>query len=1161
ESFTLSVTFTNTGNTGSYFYAGFSIWDHQPSVGDIPVFDGWSNKIYLSPGQQKSYSWTTSLNDVGNYWLQFGVWDETKSELFDKKPYPAQNLIEVIEPSPTCTITFYTNPPNVGSIVFNGVTYTNGQSGEYSSRTYSISANIPSGYKFKNWETSGGVSITDSTSFSTTVTVNGDGLLKANFEILVALTIKGIDVSHYQGDIDWSEVYNAGYRFAFIKATEGDDRPPVLIDDYFEKNMEEGHAAGVLVGAYHFAHPESNDPVREAQFFISVAGKYLKEGYLRPALDIETGANLGKSYLSNWINEWMNTVKSETGVEPILYVNSNYARDYLDGSIANYDLWIAHWTCDPNASPNIGIWDDWDFWQYYSPDYCGENYVPGINGGVDLNIFNGDMSRLQDFIITTAQTQRPYPVITSPLQIFSSSPYYPYHVGDSLTSTFSITNRGRASITFDILVVGGRINNEVVDFAKAYGITLNPGESYDYIGNLVLEKPGTYYFFCAYYIENPTEEEKKLLDKNNWNTAIPVEIEGEVITNPNEAQRYRAMSINVLEETTYITPSLPGLWNEIHGPWEEISDDMVYEIQQIVVDPNDAENIYVLVQYKRWGWPGGYWPKTEHIFKLSAGKWKEITGNLPFLIANTIAVAPSDPNVIYVGGEKGGVYKSVNGGVSWTSLNGPEVGWWIFKTNPRIFSIAVDPVDPNTVYVGTESGAWRKKDGGDWEKITGDIIPKIEINPYEPGIIYASSIVEYSEGVYRSGGILRSEDGGNSWKRKWTKGIVNDIGIATEGKMYVATGSYPTKFILPGLTEAALVDFPIFADGILRYDGGNWGDRNNWHDARGKEGHNPLPDAIPYSVCMYPDFPNMVFVAFPSEGIMYSPNFGNDWFSLGLQGKNIKGLLLITTNSNSLVLYAYGAKNLFKLELSTTAIIARVHSPVELRVYDSQGNVTGLVNGTIKEEIPFSLYDNESKTVIIFYANDTYRYELVGTGNGTYELTANNIKGENISTFAITNVSITMGIKHEYTIDWNNLSETGGGITRIEYNNTNKSKQTLVLYSPTPSFICSSTNPAVNQKVPFDGSSSYDKDGSIVSYTWDFGDGNISHGKMVNHSYSHPGNYTVTLTVIDNDGIINTYSIEIKVKEKKGIPGFEVIVLTIAMTFAAIIYAKKRRIN
>ncbi len=215
---------------------------------------------------------------------------------------------------------------------------------------------------------------------------------------------EGIDVSSYQGDIDWPQVYNAGYRFAFVRASWGNQIPPVYIDDYFETNMQNGHAAGMLIGAYHFAYPEYTDPVSEAHHFLNVAEDYLIEGYLRPGLDLEDDPGfdsypyrLGKEALSNWVHEWMNTVKNETGIEPIIYVNSHYANNYLDTSIADYDLWIAHWTYNPDIPPNTGVWDSWDFWQY-----SDSGSVPGISGDVDLDVFNGDMSRLNTFMISVS---------------------------------------------------------------------------------------------------------------------------------------------------------------------------------------------------------------------------------------------------------------------------------------------------------------------------------------------------------------------------------------------------------------------------------------------------------------------------------------------------------------------------------------------------------------------------------------------------------------------------------------------------------------------------------------------------------------------------------------------------------------------------------------
>jgi VCBS repeat-containing protein len=91
QEFTLSVTFRNTGTSGTNFYAGATIFDSSGNQ----VQNLWSDKIYVSVGSQGYASWTTSIDKAGEYWLQFGIWDETKSKLLDRKPSPSQNLIRV----------------------------------------------------------------------------------------------------------------------------------------------------------------------------------------------------------------------------------------------------------------------------------------------------------------------------------------------------------------------------------------------------------------------------------------------------------------------------------------------------------------------------------------------------------------------------------------------------------------------------------------------------------------------------------------------------------------------------------------------------------------------------------------------------------------------------------------------------------------------------------------------------------------------------------------------------------------------------------------------------------------------------------------------------------------------------------------------------------
>jgi hypothetical protein len=106
--------------------------------------------------------------------------------------------------------------------------------------------------------------------------------------------------------------------------------------------------------------------------------------------------------------------------------------------------------------------------------------------------------------------------------------------------------------------------------------------------------------------------------------------------------------------------------------------------------------------------------------------------------------------------------------------------------------------------------------------------------------------------------------------------------------------------------------------------------------------------------------------------------------------------------------------------------IVKIGSPGELRVYDSQERVTGLVNGEVRMEIPNSSYSDE--TVIISSPSDSYHYKVVGTGEGSYALTVTQVR-EQTSEFTVTNMATSSGAVHEYTIDWNALSQGEDGVT------------------------------------------------------------------------------------------------------------------------------------
>ena len=218
------------------------------------------------------------------------------------------------------------------------------------------------------------------------------------YAIFFGQNVHGIDVSHWQGNINWNDVASDGQVYAWAKASEG----MTYQDPQFMANMSNGIDAGVIMGAYHFARPDNNLAIQDAENFLNTAGAYIGAGFLPPVLDLENPYSGGQSIdllslfssseLSSWVMEWSNTVELQTGIAPIIYVNGNYA-NYLNTSVNMYGLWFAQ--PDETLSPpvNIGVWDDWSFKQY---SWWGE--VSGIVGDVDLNIFNGGMTEFNELI-------------------------------------------------------------------------------------------------------------------------------------------------------------------------------------------------------------------------------------------------------------------------------------------------------------------------------------------------------------------------------------------------------------------------------------------------------------------------------------------------------------------------------------------------------------------------------------------------------------------------------------------------------------------------------------------------------------------------------------------------------------------------------------------
>jgi GH25 family lysozyme M1 (1,4-beta-N-acetylmuramidase) len=199
-------------------------------------------------------------------------------------------------------------------------------------------------------------------------------------------TLEGIDVSHWQGTIDWTKVAAAGKKFAIIKATESTN----YIDPMYATNHAGAKSAGLWTGAYHFAQPSTNtnDAVLEADYF--AAHINLGPGDLIPALDLEVSGGLSVTALKAWVMSFMKEVTARVGTRPMIYTSPSFWSKYMGNTTALADagyttLWIAHWgVTSPTVPANNWGGHGWTFWQYTS-----SGTVPGITGRVDLDRFNG----------------------------------------------------------------------------------------------------------------------------------------------------------------------------------------------------------------------------------------------------------------------------------------------------------------------------------------------------------------------------------------------------------------------------------------------------------------------------------------------------------------------------------------------------------------------------------------------------------------------------------------------------------------------------------------------------------------------------------------------------------------------------------------------------
>ena len=223
--------------------------------------------------------------------------------------------------------------------------------------------------------------------------------------------IPGVDVSKWQGLMDWLECLDAGAKFAFIRAGSCNALTGQCYEDYlFKENSgyyEDHQGAPDLmpVGFYWYFRPNLN-PTQQADYFCNLIKDV--DWRLSPVMDIETTGGLGQAAVGDACAEFVTRVHEKLDVWPLIYTRGYFWNDRVAyrSIFDECDLWVARYTSQPKPWGNAGdesklapnYWTDWTFWQY-SADNNGRGAEFGATSkSIDLDYFNGDEAVFNEYV-------------------------------------------------------------------------------------------------------------------------------------------------------------------------------------------------------------------------------------------------------------------------------------------------------------------------------------------------------------------------------------------------------------------------------------------------------------------------------------------------------------------------------------------------------------------------------------------------------------------------------------------------------------------------------------------------------------------------------------------------------------------------------------------
>lgn len=218
------------------------------------------------------------------------------------------------------------------------------------------------------------------------------GWFLLNYPSAKKYPVRGVDVSHFQGEIDWDILSNEGIQFAYIKATEGSSH----VDRKFAVNWQNARSTKLAAGAYHFFSFDSSGDT-QADNVIAALGDNTK-GMLPIVVDVEFYGGKKQNppdmvVLTGELQVMLDRLEAEYGVKPIIYTTEDLWKIYIKDQFSDYPLWIRN----VMTKPTIGADYPWIFWQY-----TNRQRLKGYHGDeefIDMNVFAGTEEEWEEFVI------------------------------------------------------------------------------------------------------------------------------------------------------------------------------------------------------------------------------------------------------------------------------------------------------------------------------------------------------------------------------------------------------------------------------------------------------------------------------------------------------------------------------------------------------------------------------------------------------------------------------------------------------------------------------------------------------------------------------------------------------------------------------------------